>query len=311
MGKTVAITGVSSYFASTVLPLLAADPGVDRIVGIDLVPPRTKVPKLSFHAEDIRSPKLAEILQGADTLFHLAFVVAEIHDKKKTFDVNINGSRNVFSAAVLNGVRKVVYTSSATAYGAHATNPLCITEERPLTPNQDSYYSLSKFRVESLAREFFAGHPDTLFTVLRAGLCVGPRTRNMFHGFWTRKASIFPGGRAPHLQFIHEEDLGTALFSVYEKDLPGVYNVASDDAVSSFWVFEKAGVRLLKLPAGVLKKAANAAFALRLEKVSQGWLSLSEHTIHMSSEKFKKEAGWAPRWTSEQAFLDYLAHRND
>lgn len=309
MGQIVAITGVSSYFAGTVLPLLAADPDVDRILGIDLVPPKAKYDKLAFFSEDIRSPRMAEIIEGADTLFHLAFVVAEIHDKKKTFDVNINGSRNVFAAAVKNRVGKVVYTSSATAYGAHAKNPLCITEDRPLAPNQDSYYSLSKFSVETLARDFFASHPETALTILRAGLCVGPRTRNMFHGFWTRKASIFPSGRAPYLQFIHEEDLGRAMHLAHKKHLPGVWNVAADDAVSSFWAFEKAGVRLVKLPSGILKKAANAAFLLRLEKVSQGWLSLSEHTIHMSSERFKKAAGWEPRWTSEQAFLDYLAHR--
>lgn len=310
MGQTVAITGVSSYFASTLLPHLEADPDVERIVGIDIGPAKIRAPKLRYYREDIRSPKMAEILEGVDTLFHLAFQVAEIHDKKKTFDVNVNGSRNVFTAAVKNRIPKVVYTSSATAYGARAQNPLGITEERPLAPNQDSYYSLSKFQVESLARDFFAAHPGTRLTVIRAGLCVGPKTRNMFHGFWSRRASIFPSGRSPHLQLIHEEDLGSALYLAHQKNLPGIFNVAADDAISSFWAFEQAGVKLVKLPAGLLKKAANAAFALRLEKVSQGWLSLSEHTIHMSSDKFKKTTGWEPKWSSEQAFLDYLAHRD-
>ena len=33
MGKTIAITGVNSYFASTLLPKLQADPEIEKIIG--------------------------------------------------------------------------------------------------------------------------------------------------------------------------------------------------------------------------------------------------------------------------------------
>ncbi len=310
MGKIVAVTGVNSYFASTVLPKLAADPEVERIVGIDVTGWKGSIDKMDFHRVDVRSKEMFALLKGVDTLYHLAFIVGEIHDKEKTYDININGSKNVFTAAAEGKVRKVIYTSSATAYGARADNPLGIKEDRRLRPNEDSYYSLSKAEVESFVRGFFANHPDILLTVLRAGLCVGPHIDNLFSRFWSRRASIFLWGRHPHLQLIHEEDLGEALYLAMQKDLPGIYNVAADDAVATRWVFEKAGVKLVNLPGRFLKAASNVAFALRLEEVSQGWLSLCEHTIHVNSDKFKKAAGWEPAYSSETAYLHYLAHRD-
>ena len=38
MSKTIAITGINSYFAATLLPKLEADPEVETIIGIDNAP---------------------------------------------------------------------------------------------------------------------------------------------------------------------------------------------------------------------------------------------------------------------------------
>ena len=44
-----------------------------------------------------------DLLKGVDALYHLAFIVGEIQDKDETRDININGSRNVFSACARSG----------------------------------------------------------------------------------------------------------------------------------------------------------------------------------------------------------------
>jgi len=117
MTKTVAITGINSYFAATLLPKLEADPDVGTILGIDINPaaPRLNTfTKLRFCREDIRSENLAVCLNNADTVYHMAFIVGEIRDKKKTRDINVNGTRNVLAACRTAKVRKLIYTSSAT-----------------------------------------------------------------------------------------------------------------------------------------------------------------------------------------------------
>ncbi|MFO8048358.1 MAG: NAD-dependent epimerase/dehydratase family protein [Desulfosudaceae bacterium] len=309
MGKTIAITGVNSYFASTILPRLQADPEVDKIIGLDVSPWKGGYGKVDFHRLDIRSDKLAEVIAGADALYHLAFVVGEIQDKRKTRDININGSKNVFQACLDNHVKKVIYASSTTVYGSHRDNPLGFTEDSPLAGNEDSYYNTSKVEVENFVTAFFAGHPEVTLTVLRTGLLIGPKIDNMFSRLWSMKITALPSGNISHNQFIHEVDLGQALYLAWQQDLPGVYNVTADDAVPTRWCFKQSRARVIYLPAPLLKLIADIAFKLRLFPAGGGWVSVSRYTIFCHSDKFKAASGWLPRYTSREAFFDYLESR--
>jgi len=312
VGKTVAITGVNSYFASTVLPKLQADPQIETIIGIDVSPWKGGFDKVTFCREDIRSEKIADLLTGVDVLYHLAFIVGEIQDKDETRDININGSRNVFSACTRNHVGKVIYTSSMTVYGSRPGNPIGFTEESPVCRDEGNYYNISKAEVEDFAIEFFEGHPETTLTILRAALLVGPNINNMFSRLWSLKVSALPAGNAAHNQLIHEQDLGEALYLACEKDLPGIYNVTADDAVATRWCFETAGATVLSLPEFLLKPLANLAFKLGLFPASGGWVGLSKYTVFGLSTKFKKAAGWEPKYTSAEAFQTYVeARRRD
>ena len=306
MGKTVAITGVNSYFASTVLPELEADPQVETIIGIDVSPWKGGFDKVAFHKQDIRSDAIGDLLAGVDVLYHLAFVVGEIQDKRETHDINVNGSRNVFSACVRNGVRKVIYTSSMTVYGSRPENPIGLTEESPICRSDGNYYNISKAEVEDFATGFFKDHPEITFTILRAALLVGPGMNNMFSRLWSLKVTALPIGNTACNQLIHERDLGEALHLAFERDLPGVYNVTADDAVATKWCFQTAGAIVVPLPEFLLRPLANAAFKLRLFPASGGWVRLSKYTIFGLSDKFKRATGWKPKYTSAQAFLSYI-----
>ncbi len=156
---------------------------------------------------------------------------------------------------------------------------------------------------------YSADYPDTIFTVLRAALLCGPQINNMFSDMWSRKLSALPMGRNPYNQLIHETDMGEAMHRCLTLDLPGVYNVCADDALAIRAMFKAAGVKIIRVPAGLLKRVLNLLFVLRLESVSQGWVSLSEYTIYGLSDKFKRAATWQPRYTSEETFNQYLVAR--
>lgn len=306
MGRTIAITGVNSYFASTLLPKLQNNPEIDEIRGIDVTPWRGGYNKVKFFREDIRSEKISEILEGVDTVFHLAFIVGEIQDKAETFNINIDGSKNVFKACVKNKVRKVIYTSSNTVYGAYKEIPLYVTEDQPLHKNEESYYNKSKVEVETFATDFFASHPEIIFTVIRAALLFGPNTQNMFAEFYKLKVTAMPVGTVSHIHYIHEEDLGEALHIAGAKDLQGIYNVGADDAISSVWSFNEAGVKIIPVPLFLLKPLANFAFKLGLLPASSGWVILASNTIFSSNRKFKNATGWSPQYTSAETFKSFL-----
>jgi len=309
MGIRIAITGINSYFASTLLPILEANTEVEEIIGIDVTPWKGGFKKVRFHKEDIRSENIGRLLKGVDVVFHLAFIVGEIHDKKKTLDININGSKNIFTACAENNVKKVIYTSSMTVYGAYQDNALGFTEESPLSQNSDSYYNSSKIQVEGFVADFFKKYPEITLTILRVGLLCGPHIKNMFSALWSKKISALPMGRNSHNQLIHEKDLGDAFHLALKKDIPGIFNVCADDALATRWMFKKAKVKIILVPATPLKFILNILFMLRLQNVSQGWVSMSEHTIYGLSDKFKDATGWSPEYTSKQAFNDFLTAR--
>ena len=302
----VAITGINSYFAGTVLPLLEADPEVSRIIGIDIAPWKRNDGKVDFFQQDVRGPEIRDILREADTVMHLAFIVQEIHDKKKTHDINIQGSKNVFQACAAAGLRKIIYTSSIASYGAHPDNVIGMTEDFRLKANEDSYYSSDKVAVERYLEGFAREHPDILLTIFRPPVIVGPNLTNFGADMFGRKRMMTIKGKDSEVQFLHEEDLGQALYLAVKQDVPGIFNIAADDWVKSRRLYESAGIRLVAVPAGLLKVLANVTFALRLEKASQGWVSLMEHPVVISNRKFKEATGWQPRYSTEEAFLDCL-----
>ena len=309
MSPAIAVTGVNSYFAKTLLPKLEEDPDIDQIIGIDVTPWTAHYKKVRFFKEDIRSPGVAGLLKGVDTVIHLAFIVEEIHDKKKTHQINIDGSVNVFKACAANRVRKIIYTSSLAAYGAHPDNPTGITEEYPLVQNRDSYYSSDKVAVEGEVRAFSKDHPEIMITVFRPPVILGPRVTNSLVDTWQRKVYFYLRGHDPEVQFLHEDDLGHALYLAVKRDMPGVFNITPDKDMTLRDTFRIAGLRIINIPSWLMKPLANILFALRLEPMSQGWVSLMEYPIVASNRKFTQATGWTPMFTSEEAFRHFLQSR--
>src|SRR5689334_4538693 len=100
--------------------------------------------QIQLHRYDIRNADaIAPVIKGADTVFHLAAIPSvprSIEDPVPSHQVNIDGTFNVFRAASLGGVRRVVYAASSSAYGD--TEVLPKTES--MTPRPKSPYALQK-----------------------------------------------------------------------------------------------------------------------------------------------------------------------
>ena len=95
------------------------------------------------------------LVEGADVVVHLAFIIFGGRDE--TREINLEGSRNVFEAAVDARARRLVYTSSVAAYGFHDDNPDVLTEDIPPRGTRDFYYSAQKAELEALLDEVAGG----------------------------------------------------------------------------------------------------------------------------------------------------------
>src|SRR6187455_2417006 len=98
-----------------------------------------------------------DALKGADAVVHLAAIPAPgLKPDELTFRVNTTSTYNVFAAAPLLGLERVVWASSETTLGLPFERELPryapIDEDHPLLP--ESSYALSKVISEELARQF-------------------------------------------------------------------------------------------------------------------------------------------------------------
>jgi UDP-glucose 4-epimerase len=99
-----------------------------------------------------QSDILAEALKGADGVFHFAALwLLQCHEfPRSAFDVNIRGTFNVVEACVQQGVKRLVYSSSASVYGDAVEEPM--TEDHPF--NNTNFYGATKVAGEQMCRAF-------------------------------------------------------------------------------------------------------------------------------------------------------------
>jgi UDP-glucose 4-epimerase len=153
-GKKYVVTGGAGFIGSALVRGLL---GESRVVVIDNLLTGFErnlaevLGRIEFHHLDIRdAAALAPVIQGADTVFHLAAIPSvprSIDDPVPSHEVNIDGTFNVLHAAARNGVRRVVYAASSSAYGDSETLPKVETmSARPKSP----------YAVQKLAGEYYA-----------------------------------------------------------------------------------------------------------------------------------------------------------
>jgi UDP-glucose 4-epimerase len=102
---------------------------------------------------DITQTDILEMaLDGADGVFHLAALwLLQCHEfPRSAFDVNVRGTFNVMEACVKKGVRRLVYSSSASVYGDAVEEPM--TEDHPF--NNRNFYGATKICGEAMLRAY-------------------------------------------------------------------------------------------------------------------------------------------------------------
>jgi UDP-glucose 4-epimerase len=104
----------------------------------------------------VDSALVRDVVQGSDYAFLCAalWLYECVHEPRQAIDVNIGGTFNVIEACHEAGVRKVVYSSSASVYGNAVESPM--TEDHPL--NNRTMYGATKIAGEQMFRAVHEQH---------------------------------------------------------------------------------------------------------------------------------------------------------
>jgi UDP-glucose 4-epimerase len=115
---------------------------------------------------------LSALMQGTDYVFHLAalWLFECVHQPRSALEVNVGGTFNVIEAAQQAGVKKVIYSSSASVYGDALFTPM--TEDHPF--NNRTMYGATKIAGEQFFRASYEQHKLN-YAGLRYMNIYGPR----------------------------------------------------------------------------------------------------------------------------------------
>ena len=137
--------------------------------------------KIRFIEGDVRDRRdVEEALEGVDAVFHLAAITSvpySIKHPEITYEVNINGTKNLLEACLHKDIERLIYLSTCAVYGEPEYLP--VDEKHPTNPI--SPYAESKLKAEQACMEFQEAY-SLKTTVLRPFNIYGSRQRNDWYG---------------------------------------------------------------------------------------------------------------------------------
>lgn len=232
-GAQVLVVGGAGFLGSHIVDQLTQTPAA-RIVVLDnfvrgtrenlheaVAEPRVEVVEGSVTDVTL----VRRLMEGTDFVFHLAalWLYECVHEPRSALEVNVVGTYNVVEAAADAGVRKVVYSSSASVYGDAAFTPM--TEEHPF--HNRTMYGATKIAGEQFFRAFNEQR-GLQYAGLRYMNVYGPRMD--YQGTYVSVimkvldridqglAPIIFGDGSQAYDFIHVEDVARANLLALESD---------------------------------------------------------------------------------------------
>ncbi len=230
--QRIAITGAGSFLGRRLLEELGMlEDASHDVFLLDTAQPPAGMYGARYHHIDLTEPtadaNLAAVLRdlGIDTLVHLAFLSRPIVDQAYAHELEAIGSMHVLNACAQAGVHKLIIQSTTAVYGAAATNPNFLAEDRPLNGDRRYRFIRDRIEVERLTARYRQRHPDSVCTVLRFATVLGPMVNNFATNYFRLPVVPTIIGHDPLVQFVHEEDAVRALLLALRHEVNGALNI--------------------------------------------------------------------------------------
>lgn len=305
MTATVLITGAAGYVGSQLAQRLSAEM---KVIGIDIRQPEDSA--CPIFDTDIRDPALADLMaeHKVSAVVHLASIVESTGDEALDYDIDVNGTRNVFESCVKAGVKQIIVTSSGAAYGYHADNPDWIDEESPLRGNDEFAYSRHKRLVEEYLAQQRQEHPEVGQLILRPGTVLGAHTRNQITNLFEKKRVLAISGSDSPFIFIWDQDVIAIIEQGIRQQTTGIFNLAGDGALRIDEVAELLGKPLMRIPAWVLKGVLTVGSRLGIGRYSPEQVNFLRYRPVLSNKKLKAEFPYQPQRSSRETLEYFIEH---
>ncbi|WP_329089011.1 MULTISPECIES: NAD-dependent epimerase/dehydratase family protein [unclassified Streptosporangium] len=322
MTHTVLVTGVSRHIGARVASVLADDPDIDRVIGVDTVPPPSLsrdggVPlgRTEFVRVDLRSPDIAQVIAAADidTVVHMSLVSAPSRSGGRALmkEHNVIGTMQLLGACQRSAtVRRVVVRSTTAVYGSSPHDPAVFTEDAEPGEPPSRGYAKDASEVEGYVRGFARRRRDVAVSTLRFANFMGPGVDSPLTRYFTQPVLPTVFGFDPRLQFVHEDDAVEVLRRMAMEDHPGTFNVAGDGVLLLSQCARRAGLLPIPVPSPVFRFMGELARGAGLVGFSPEQLRLMCHGRVVDTTALSTALGWKPKISTAAAFEDFVRARD-
>jgi len=316
--KIVLVTGASRFLGGHLAARLAADDGIERVLGVDTVPPRRDLQRRMGRAEfvraDIRNPLIAKVIAAAnvDTVVHASLSPnpAGSGGRVSMMEMNVIGTMQLLAACQrAESVRRLVVKSTTAVYGASARDPAMFTEDMGPKSLRSGGYAKDAVEIEGYVRGFARRRPDVAVTMLRFTNFIGPRIDTVMTRYFSLPVAPTVLGYDARVQLLHEEDALAVLQRAAAGGRPGVFNVGGDGVLLLSQAIRRAGRLPLPVPAPAVGTLSRIFRRAGLVDFSAEQLRFLNFGRVVDTTRLRTEFGFTPRWTTVQAFDDFVGGR--
>lgn len=312
MGRVVLVTGVARDLGRRFARQLADAPDVDRVIGVDISPPRGDLGAVSFARADIRNPVIAKIIlrEQVDTVVHMSVLPSASAGGggAAAKELNVIGTMQLLAACQQSpDIEHFVLKSSTTVYGSSSRDPAMFSEDMAARRVGAVGFVKDLNEVEGYVRGFARRRPDVRVTTLRTASAIGPSLNTPLAAYF--KLPVIPTvlGFDPRMQFLNDTDLIDAIEHATLRDIPGTFNIAGDGVMMLSQAIRRLGRPSLPMPGFAMSSFGSAMRQARLADFSREQVSFLAYGRGVDTTRMREVLGFEPSRTTEQAFGEFAA----
>jgi UDP-glucose 4-epimerase len=313
-GRRVLITGIAGQLAGLVARALEARDDVHEIIGVDVREPTHELSRTEFVRADIRNPLVARIITASevDTVLHMATTAAPsaAGGRARMKELNVIGAMQLLAACQkAPSVTRFVLKSTTAVYGAAHDDPALFREDSQPRHTPAHGFAKDAVEIEGYTRAFGRRRPDVDLTILRFANFLGGRVQGAFDAMFSLPVVPTVMGFDARLQFVHEEDGVEVLVRSVTGSHPGTFNVAGPGVLYLSQCARMAGRPTAPVPQPLVSAVAGAFRRGRKADVASDQLRFLRYGRGVDVTRLIEEFGYTPKWSTRDAFEDYLRRR--
>jgi UDP-glucose 4-epimerase len=316
--KVVLVTGACRFLGGYLTARLAQNPMINKVIAVDAIMPSKdllrRMGRAEFVRADIRNPFIAKVIRNGDvdTVVHAAAAsYAPRSGGGSTLkEINVMGAMQLFAACQkAPSVRRVILKSTSEVYGSHPHDPVMHTEDSSSRRPPGDGFARDSIDIESYARGLGRRRPDIAVTILRLANMIGPGMDTALSRYLAGPLVPTVFGHDARLQLLHEQDALGALERATMAGRPGTFNVGASGIIMMSQAIRRSGRIAVPVPKSALWAVDSLRKATRNSELNRDQIDYLSYGRVMDISRMGTELGFTPKWTTVEAFDDYVRGR--